>query len=126
MDKLGDIGTISEKYKELDHEVRRLFKNEYDTYIQEKTEFYNNPLHWSNNKRRIHGLNSLRGHVNKFRSKEFPSFRLSYNLFNFIEDVTDKILEDEFSKYILKYFVGINDITLGDKNFVWNYKQEEV
>lgn len=34
MNRLRDIGTISEKYRDLEHEFRRLLKNEYDAYIQ--------------------------------------------------------------------------------------------
>lgn len=125
MDRLRDIETISGKYRDLEHEIRRLLKNEYDAYIQEKQNFTMNPYHWSNNKRRMHGLCTLRGNVNKFRSKKFPSFRINELSFNFITDVMDECIENKFSK-TLNCFVGINDVTLGDKDFVWNYKQEEV
>lgn len=124
MDRLRDIGTISGKYRDLEHEIRRLLKNKYDVYIQEKQNFTINPYHWSNNKRRMHGFCTLRGNANKFRLKKFPSFRINDCIFDFVTDVMDECIKNEILKS-LNYFVGINDITLGDKDFVWNYKQEK-
>lgn len=125
MDRSGDIGTISGKYRDLEHKIRGLFENEYDKYIQERTEFYNNPYHWSNNKRRIHGLCTLRGNVNKFRSKKFPSFRINDYIFDFVTNIMDECIGNKILKS-LNYFAGINDVYLGDKDFVCNFKQEEV
>ncbi len=122
MDRLGDVGIISEKYSDFKNEIKRLYENDYDKYIQERTRFYINPLHWNNNKRKIHGLHTLRGDVNKFRLKEFPSFRISDTFFGLIEDVIDEIIKEEFPKF-QKNFVEINDIALSDKDFIWSYKQ---
>ena len=44
----------SEQFK---HEQEERFKE----YLKEKDNFNANPIHWSNNKRRLHGLNCLRG-----------------------------------------------------------------
>lgn len=73
----------------------------------------------------MHGLCTLRGNANKFRSKKFPSFRINDRIFDFVSDAMDECIKNEILKS-LNCFVGINDVTLGDKDFVWNYKQEEV
>nr|DAE65158.1 MAG TPA: hypothetical protein [Bacteriophage sp.] len=50
----------TEREKELD----RLAKEEKEEYERNKNAFYADPIHWSNNKRRRHGLPVLRGIVN--------------------------------------------------------------
>lgn len=48
-------------------------KEELEEYNRKKKEFYDNPIHWTNNKRRRYGLPVLRGEVNKNRSKRYSS-----------------------------------------------------
>lgn len=76
------------RYKEIE-EILRQEKVEYEI---NKKEFYENPLHWSNNKRRMHGLAVLRGRVNKYRSKKFPSFRPTPRVFFLLEDIIEETL----------------------------------
>lgn len=59
----------TEREKKLD----RLLKEELEEYKRKKKEFYDNPIHWTNNKRRRYGLPVLRGEVNKNRSKRYSS-----------------------------------------------------
>ena len=60
----------TEREKEFD----KLAREELEGYRRKKKAFYNNPIHWNNNKRKRHGLSVLRGNVNKYRSKECPGF----------------------------------------------------
>lgn len=59
---------------------------------EKKKAFYDNPIHWDNNKRRRYGLPVLRGTLNKNRPKKYRSFRLNELLFRMIEDLIDEIL----------------------------------
>lgn len=72
------------------------FKQEYEEkvnkeeleYQKEKEAFYLDPLHWSNNKRRLRGLNCLRAKINKTREKQFMD-RFRWSFFKSIEEVVD-------------------------------------
>lgn len=57
---------------EREKEIDKLAREELGEYRRKKKAFYDNPIHWNNNKRRRHGLPVLRGSVNKYRSKEYP------------------------------------------------------
>ena len=80
------------------------FNQEYEEkvkeYQKEKDAFYSDPLHWSNNKRRLHGLNCLRKKINKTREKQFMDL-FRWSLFKSIEEVVDHTIgkysnENEF------------------------------
>ena len=99
-----------------DKEIEEILRQEKENYEIKKKEFYENPLHWSNNKRRMHGLPVLRGRVNKCRSKKFPSFRPTPRVFFLIED----IIEESFCKdwkddKFFNKFVDIKNIDISDK-----------
>ena len=100
-----------------DKEIEEILRQEKENYEIKKKEFYENPLHWSNNKRRMHGLPVLRGRVNKCRSKKFPSFRPTPKLFFLIEDIIEETLCENWkdNKFFNK-FVDIKNIDVGDKN----------
>lgn len=99
------------RQKEIDEIVRK----EKEDYEQKRTEFYNNPLHWNNNKRRRYGLPVLRGRVNKCRSKRYPSFRPTARLFCAIEDIIEETLTDKFkSNEFFNNFVDYKDMNLGN------------
>lgn len=78
-------------------EFKERLRLEKEKYEIEKKMFYSNPIHWNNNKRKIHGLSLLRGRINKERSKVFPPFR-SNAIFYIIEDTIDEILGDKLTK----------------------------
>ncbi len=103
--------TKTEREKEID----KLAREELKEYRRKKKAFYDNPIHWSNNKRRTHGLPTLRGSVNKYRLKEYPGFFPSVRFFGMMEDLFDEILittiEDDFNS-----FVEVKDLAAGDAN----------
>lgn len=100
---------------EREKELGRLAKEEKEEYRRKKKTFYDNPIHWNNNKRRRHGLPVLRGSVNKYRSKEYPGFYPSVRFFGMMKDLFDEILittiEDGFNS-----FVEVKDLAVGDAN----------
>ena len=98
-------------------EIEEIVRKEKEDYEKKKKDFYDNPLHWSNNKRRRHGLPVLRGKINKYRSKRYPSFHPTARLMCIIEDTIDEVLTDGFknNKFFDK-FVDIKDMALGDAN----------
>ena len=96
-------------------EIDKLAREELEGYRRKKKAFYNDPIHWDNNKRRKHGLPVLRGNVNKYRLKECPGFYPSVRFFCMMEDLFDEILittmEDSFNS-----FVEVKDLAIGDTN----------
>lgn len=100
-----------------DKEIEEILRQEKEEYEVKKKEFYENPLHWSNNKRRMHGLPVLRGRVNKYRSKKFHSFRPTPRAFFLIEDIIEEMLCENWKddKFFDK-FVDVKNIDVGDKN----------
>ena len=100
---------------EREKEIDKLAREELEEYRRKKKAFYNNPIHWNNNKRRRHGLPVLRGSVNKCRLKEYPGFHPSVRFFGMMEDLFDEILittmEDGFNS-----FVEVKDLAVGDTN----------
>lgn len=98
-------------------EIEKIARQEKEEYEKKRVEFYANPLHWNNNKRRRHGLPVLRGRINKYRSKRYPSFYPTAHLMCIIEDTLDEVLTDGFknNKFFEK-FVDYRDMALGDAN----------
>ena len=98
-------------------EIDRIARQEKEEYKKKRAEFYANPLHWDNNKRRRCGLPVLRGKINKYRSKRYPSFHPIARFMCIIEDTIDEVITDGFKndKYFEK-FVDIKDMALGDAN----------
>ena len=107
------IGKELTRQKEID----RIARQEKEEYEKKRAEFYANPLHWDNNKRRRYGLPVLRGRVNRYRSKRYPSFHPTARLMCIIEDTIDEVLTDGFknNKFFEK-FVDYKDMVLGDAN----------
>ncbi len=98
-------------------EIDKIARQEKEEYEKKRAEFYNNPLHWSNNKRRRYHLSTLRGSTNKDRSKCYPSFHPTARLFCAIEDMIDEVLTDKFSSNeFFGRFVDVKDVTVGEAN----------
>ncbi len=97
-----------ENYKE---RIRTALQEEREKYENERLLFYSNPLHWSNNKRKINGLHTLRGQVNSVRCKKFHSFYPTAHLFPLFEEIIDETLKDKFQndKYFYN-FVTFNNL----------------
>lgn len=98
-------------------EIEKIARQEKEEYEKKRVEFYANPLHWNNNKRRRHGLPVLRGRINKYRSKRYPSFHPTARLICIIEDTLDEVLTDGFknNKFFEK-LVDYRNMALGDAN----------
>lgn len=104
-------------------EFEERLRLEKEKYEKEKEEFYSNPIHWNNNKRRMYGLPLLRGRVNKERSKVFPSFR-SNAVFYIIEDTIDEVLGDKlirdefFGEFVsFKNFAISQPVNISNENY---------
>ena len=101
-------------------EIEEIARKEKEDYDKKRADFYNNPLHWSNNKRRRHHLPVLRGNINKNRSKRYPSFHPTARICCLIEDVVDDILTDNFkNNKFFNQFVDVKDLNIGDKNLLF-------
>lgn len=101
-------------------EIEEIVRKEKEDYEKKRADYYNNPLHWSNNKRRRHHLPVLRGSINKNRSKRYPSFHPTARICCLIEDVMDDILTDNFkNNEFFNQFVDVKDLNIGDKNLLF-------
>lgn len=90
--------------------IKQLAKRNINNYKTRREEFYNNPMHWDNNKRRSAGLPVLRGNLNKYRSKVFRSSVSSSELFKEIEREINKAFSDyAFSNSYFDEFVKVED-----------------
>lgn len=99
---------------ELEKELDRLAKEEKEEYERNKNAFYADPIHWSNNKRRRHGLSVLRGDVNKYHSKLYPAFRPTVKFFDLLDDIVAETLENNFkNNEYFNSFVEEKDIAIG-------------
>ena len=107
-------------------EIDKIARQEKEDYENKRTAFYNNPLHWDNNKRRRYGLPVLRKNINKCRAKRYPSFRPTVRFFCLLEDVIDEILTDKFnSNELFENFVDIKDLNVGDTKVYYTSDCEE-
>lgn len=100
---------------EREKEIDNLAREELEEHRRKKKAFYDNPIHWNNNKRRRHGLPVLRGSVNKCRLKEYPGFHPSVRFFCMMEDLFDEILITTMEDN-LNSFVEVKDIAASDAN----------
>lgn len=96
-------------------EFDKLAREELEGYRRKKKAFYDNPIHWDNNKRRKHGLPVLRSDVNKYRLKEYPGFHPSVRFFGMMEDLFDEILITTMEDN-LNSFVEVKDLAVGNAN----------
>lgn len=98
-------------------EFDKLAREELEGYRRKKKAFYDNPIHWDNNKRRKHGLPVLRGSVNKCRLKEYPRFHPSVKLFGRLDDIiTETIVENFKNNEYFNSFVKGKNLAIGDAN----------
>lgn len=109
---------------EREKEIDKLAREELEEYRRKKKAFYDNPIHWNNNKRRRHGLTVLRGSVNKCRLKEYPGFHPSVRFFCMMEDLFDEILITTMEDN-LNSFVEVKDLAVGDANVFRVSEQEK-
>lgn len=96
-------------------ELIEVARKEKQEYLQKKENFYNDPLHWSNNKRRRNGLPVLRGSTNHKDRCNFPSFHPTAFLFGIVEDMIEDKLANKLSNgQFFNQFVDYKDLDLGD------------
>lgn len=102
---------------EREKEIDKLAREELEEYRRKKKAFYDNPIHWNNNKRRRHGLHVLRGSVNKCRLKEYPRFHPSVKFFDRLDDIITETIVDNFkNNEYFNSFVKGKDLAIGDAN----------
>lgn len=95
---------------EMVEKIKQLAKRDINNYKTRREEFYNNPMHWDNNKRRSAGLPVLRGNLNKYRSKVFKSSVISSELFEETERGINKIISNcAFSSSYFDKFVEVEN-----------------
>lgn len=110
---------FNRKPSEQELEIQKILLKEKEQYEKYKVEFYADPIHWSNNKRKQHGLPVLRGKTNKNRNTKFHSFKPTPRVFFVIEDIIDKTIGDKFNNNnFFNRFVEVKDLKIGD-NVVW-------
>lgn len=85
--------------------IKQQLKAEKDAYEAKKKAFYADPMNWTNNRRKMAGLPTLRGAAHRHRKTTYPSFKLSTQLYLdikfFIEtEIKDKINEAWKKEYI--------------------------
>lgn len=96
-------------------QFKELAQKDCEEYKKRRKSFYANPVHWSNNKRRGHGLPTLRGNANKCRSKVFHSYYISPETFNLMEDILcDAICCGIAGESYFDKFVTTKDLNVGD------------
>ena len=90
-------------------QLKELLVQEKNIYEHNKVKFYSDPAHWSNNKRRMHGLHTLRGESNKDRKTRYQPYRPSYKLFDavyaFLQLKCNQAIENCF-----RDFANVKDI----------------
>lgn len=93
--------------------LREAVRKEKQEYLQKKEKFYNNPLHWTNNKRRRNGLHVLRDSANKKDRHYFPSFHPTVFLFGILEEILEDRLINEISNgQFFNQFVDCKNLDL--------------
>ena len=82
-----------------------------DKIIEYLKQWKQNPLHWSNNKRRIAGLPVLRGKSNIKDRFLVPQLILTQLVMEALDEEVNKYIENSY-----KNLVDVNNITIGDKH----------
>ena len=98
--------------KETEKIFRSIIKEELDEYKTARDRFYSNPIHWSNNKRKMNGMTVLRGECNKTRIKNFLTYRISPALFDAMEECIDAAICENMN---FDNFVSVKECKLGDQ-----------
>ena len=84
--------------------ITRQLKAEKDAYEAKKNAFYADPMNWTNNRRKMEGLPTLRGAAHRHRQTIYPLFKLSSHLYLdikfFIESETENELEAWKKEYV--------------------------
>lgn len=102
---------------EREKELKKIALQEKEEYKKKRADFYNNPLHWDNNKRRRCGLPTLRGKVNRYRTKRYPSFMPSAYFFGMLDDIIEeKICSKLSSGEFFNEFVDFRNVDIGEQN----------
>lgn len=86
-------------------------KKEYDRV---RKIYHANPVNWTNNKRRLHGLPTLRGYTNKNRNMDCHYYWFSAETYALMEEIIDDALCDKFiGKQWTDNFVTVNGFGIG-------------
>lgn len=81
-----------------------------------KKNFYNNPSHWSNNKRKMFGMNVIRKPINNKERTKFPYREyLNQEIFEDLVNEIEKRIEIYFQSDKFTNFAEIKNVPYGDK-----------
>jgi hypothetical protein len=99
---------------EREERIKKLVKEDLEEYRRRKVIFDNNPLHWANNKRKIHHLPVLRGNINKNRLKRYHRYFVSAKAYLGLESIIDEAIADSLNwSYFEENFVSVNELKEG-------------
>ena len=83
--------------------INKQLKEEKDTYEAKKKTFYADPMNWTNNKRRMMGLPTLRGAAHRHRKTTYPPFKMSTQLYLDIKFFVESEIKDRLEIWKKEY-----------------------
>ena len=83
--------------------ITRQLKAEKDAYKAKKKAFYADPMNWTNNRRKMMGLPTLRGAAHRHRQTIYPPFKLSSQLYLDIKFFVDSEIENKLETWKKEY-----------------------
>ena len=89
--------------------ITRQLKAEKDAYEVKKKAFYADPMNWTNNRRKMAGLPTLRGAAHRHRQTVYPPFKLSSQLYLDIEFFIESEIKDKIEAW-KKEYIAVWDI----------------
>lgn len=89
--------------------ITRQLKAEKDAYEAKKKAFYADPMNWTNNRRKMAGLPTLRGVAHHHRQTIYPPFKLSSQLYLDIEFFIESEIKDKIEAW-KKEYIAVWDI----------------
>lgn len=83
--------------------INKQLKEEKDAYEAKKKAFYADPINWTNNKRKMMGLPTLRGAAHRHRKTTYPPFKLSPQLYLNIMFFVESEIKDKLETWKKEY-----------------------
>ena len=79
--------------------ITRQLKAEKDAYEAKKKAFYADPMNWTNNRRKMAGLPTLRGAAHRQRQTNYPHTKLSSQLYLDINFFVESEIENKLEAW---------------------------
>ena len=83
--------------------IKKQLKAEKDEYEAKREAFYADPINWTNNKRRMAGLPTLRGAAHRHRKTTYPPFKISPQLYLDIMYFVESEIKDRLGIWKKEY-----------------------